>query len=111
MFVKNVLPPTGTLKRKSSRKGKADFSSEEKNARRPLPHSLVFSLLLHSTSSTTKTNKHTAALMADVYDEHKDVDGFLYMTFSGENTFGWVAEAEAEEEAEELSLVGALSQE
>jgi len=26
--------------------------------------------------------------MADVYDEHKDVDGFLYMTFSGENTFG-----------------------
>ena len=53
----------------------------------------------------------TAALMADVYDEHRDVDGFLYMTFSGENTFGWVAEAEAEEEAEELSLVGALSQE
>ena len=32
--------------------------------------------------------KKKAALMADVYDEHKDVDGFLYMTFSGENTFG-----------------------
>jgi GABA(A) receptor-associated protein len=30
----------------------------------------------------------TAALMADVYDEHKDGDGFLYMTYSGENTFG-----------------------
>ena len=32
--------------------------------------------------------KKKAALMADVYDEHKDGDGFLYMTFSGENTFG-----------------------
>lgn len=45
--------------------------------------------------------------MADVYDEHKDVDGFLYMTFSGENTFGGVvAEEEGEEEGEEeLSVV------
>ena len=33
----------------------------------------------------------TAALMADVYDEHKDGDGFLYMTYSGENTFGGAA--------------------
>jgi GABA(A) receptor-associated protein len=29
-----------------------------------------------------------AALMSDVYSEHKDPDGFLYMTYSGENTFG-----------------------
>jgi GABA(A) receptor-associated protein len=29
-----------------------------------------------------------AALMAEVYAEHKDVDGFLYMTYAGENTFG-----------------------
>jgi GABA(A) receptor-associated protein len=29
-----------------------------------------------------------AALMADVYADHKDEDGFLYMTYSGENTFG-----------------------
>ena len=38
--------------------------------------------------------------MADVYDEHKDVDGFLYMTFSGENTFGggWGGGVVAEEE-------------
>ena len=28
-----------------------------------------------------------AALQA-VYDKYKDEDGFLYMTYSGENTFG-----------------------
>ena len=30
----------------------------------------------------------TAALMSAVYEEHKDDDGFLYITYSGENTFG-----------------------
>ncbi|CCF60542.1 hypothetical protein KAFR_0K01880 [Kazachstania africana CBS 2517] len=30
----------------------------------------------------------TAALMSTVYQEHKDMDGFLYVTYSGENTFG-----------------------
>ncbi|KAJ2750155.1 Autophagy- protein 8, partial [Coemansia sp. BCRC 34490] len=30
----------------------------------------------------------TAALMSSVYEEHKDDDGFLYITYSGENTFG-----------------------
>lgn len=36
----------------------------------------------------------TAALMSAIYEENKDEDGFLYMTYSGENTFGlfvWVA--------------------
>eukprot|EP01084_Bolivina_argentea_P067750 123331_1 len=27
-------------------------------------------------------------MMADVYEMHKDDDGFLYVTYSGENTFG-----------------------
>ena len=27
-------------------------------------------------------------MMATVYDDHKDEDGFLYITYSGENTFG-----------------------
>lgn len=28
------------------------------------------------------------ALLADVYEDHKDEDGFLYLTYSGEATFG-----------------------
>ena len=30
----------------------------------------------------------TSASLKDIYDEHKDDDGFLYMTYAGENTFG-----------------------
>ncbi|RHY96875.1 hypothetical protein DYB35_006944 [Aphanomyces astaci] len=30
----------------------------------------------------------TAALMSNIYEEQKDSDGFLYITYSGENTFG-----------------------
>lgn len=30
----------------------------------------------------------TAALMSSIYEEQKDEDGFLYVTYSGENTFG-----------------------
>lgn len=35
-----------------------------------------------------------AAMMSAIYEEHKDEDGFLYMTYSGENTFGsfWVSQ-------------------
>ena len=36
----------------------------------------------------------TAALMSSIYDEHKDDDGFLYIAYSGENTFGDVEGAE-----------------
>ncbi|KFK26531.1 hypothetical protein AALP_AA8G261100 [Arabis alpina] len=31
----------------------------------------------------------TGALMSAVYEEKKDDDGFLYVTYSGENTFGF----------------------
>ena len=30
----------------------------------------------------------TASLMSEVYRQHRDPDGFLYVTYSGENTFG-----------------------
>lgn len=29
-----------------------------------------------------------SALISKVYDDHKDEDGFLYITYNGENTFG-----------------------
>ena len=30
----------------------------------------------------------TGALVKDIYNQHKDPDGFLYLTFSSESTFG-----------------------
>jgi len=30
----------------------------------------------------------TASLLSQVYQEHKDDDGFLYITYNGESTFG-----------------------
>lgn len=30
----------------------------------------------------------TASLMSTIYEENKDEDGFLYVLYSGENTFG-----------------------
>jgi len=30
----------------------------------------------------------TASLISAIYEEHKDADEFLYITYSGENTFG-----------------------
>ena len=38
--------------------------------------------------SPDRTLLRAAALMSEVYDDHKDEDGFLYITYSGENTFG-----------------------
>lgn len=32
----------------------------------------------------------SAAMMSAIYEENKDEDGFLYMTYSGENTFGFL---------------------
>mmetsp|Transcript_2193 Transcript_2193/g.4218 ORF Transcript_2193/g.4218 Transcript_2193/m.4218 type:complete len:117 (+) Transcript_2193:65-415(+) len=31
----------------------------------------------------------TGAVMSQIYKEHKDEDGFLYVTYSGESTFGY----------------------
>lgn len=34
----------------------------------------------------------TSATMGSIYNDHKDEDGFLYIAYSGENTFGAVVE-------------------
>eukprot|EP01127_Copromyxa_protea_P007006 TRINITY_DN1693_c0_g1_i2.p3 TRINITY_DN1693_c0_g1~~TRINITY_DN1693_c0_g1_i2.p3 ORF type:complete len:122 (-),score=16.61 TRINITY_DN1693_c0_g1_i2:53-418(-) len=31
----------------------------------------------------------SSSLMSELYEKHKDVDGFVYLTYSGENTFGF----------------------
>jgi len=101
MFVKNVLPPTGEDEKKR----------KEKKRKRGNNLGSWFSCLRALSASFFSCSKKNpkiqpAALMADVYDEHKDIDGFLYMTFSGENTFGGgVVEVEEKGEEEELSLV------
>ena len=36
----------------------------------------------------------TASLISSVYDEHKDADGFLYMTYGSEHVFGTITDVE-----------------
>ena len=69
MFVKNVLPPTGQFQ--------------------PVLHSVRAAFFLPAQVCTADCLfAFAAALMSDVYEDHKDEDGFLYITYSGENTFG-----------------------
>ena len=35
-----------------------------------------------------RTLPSTSVTLGIIYEEHKDVDGFLYITYSGENAFG-----------------------
>jgi len=50
----------------------------------------------------------TSALMSSIYEDHRDEDGFLYITYSGENTFGGAGlmRVELEEALAELELSG-----
>ena len=43
----------------------------------------------------------SAALMSSIYEEHRDEDGFLYIQYSGEHTFGDEDEEEDVEYEEE----------
>ncbi|KAH9788411.1 Autophagy-related protein 8f [Citrus sinensis] len=63
IFVDNVLPPTGIASN---------------------GYMLFHSLL----SQYLKYFYFAGAIMSTIYDEKKDEDGFLYVTYSGENTFG-----------------------
>ncbi|KAF3793502.1 Autophagy-related protein 8A [Nymphaea thermarum] len=65
IFVKNVLPPTGKRKLRVN-----------------------YNLLSFSRWIIANSVAFTGAMMSAIYEEHKDEDGFLYMTYSGENTFG-----------------------
>ena len=65
IFINNVLPPTGTACKMMS----------------------SYCMLL-SNLQMVCVYICSAALMSNIYEEQKDVDGFLYITYSGENTFG-----------------------
>lgn len=39
------------------------------------------------------TMKSTSTQLQEAYDEHKDNDGFLYVTYSDENVFGWFSQS------------------
>lgn len=39
-------------------------------------------------SGGSRSTRVAASLMSAIYDAHKAKDGFLYITYSGENTFG-----------------------
>lgn len=72
IFVKNILPPTGE---NSLYNAIYYVYSCILSFCIYLLHVFMFSFIV-------------AAMMSAIYEENKDEDGFLYMTYSGENTFG-----------------------
>lgn len=72
VFVKNTLPPTG------------EWLSYIYEKTRIICYICYYSCVFNLSFVVT------AALMSAIYEENKDEDGFLYMTYSGENTFGSV---------------------
>lgn len=81
--LKNVLPPTGARLRRRVAAGTAPAAVRRGGApasrvrRRPL-----------TAAAPPPPCATAAALMSSVYQDYKDDDGFLYITYSGENTFG-----------------------
>lgn len=49
-------------------------------------------IFVETESSKDSKKEHllppTSHTLAEIYNQYKDVDGFLYLTYSGENTFG-----------------------
>jgi GABA(A) receptor-associated protein len=101
IFVKNVLPPTGRRppQRPSNPIGGAAAGpvaaalGDLPNTWVSPPH-LALGAQGFNSSPPSYLSSHLsrppppAALMSSVYEDHKDDDGFLYITYSGENTFG-----------------------
>lgn len=88
MFVNNSLPPTGEL---------GVYSMAIRGVLARVAELCCACPLLCASSSNTQyfdvcfvldVFASLAELMSNIYDKHKSDDGFLYMTYSGENTFG-----------------------
>ncbi len=80
IFVKNVLPPTGVSKVSETFELCSVISS--------CIWSVLLALCMLSLLLIPSFVWLAAAMMSSIYEEHKDEDGFLYFTYSGENTFG-----------------------
>ncbi|KAE8719230.1 Autophagy-related protein 8A [Hibiscus syriacus] len=72
IFVKNILPPTG-----------------ESNLVDP---PLLFNFDVYHFAKRCNANIGAAAMLSSIYEENKDEDGFLYMTYNNKNTFGIIKE-------------------
>lgn len=70
IFVDNVLPPTGLFLV-------------------AVHHAVYFCFIQFDVLCPHGVLMVAGALMSTIYDEKKDEDGFLYVTYSGENTFGF----------------------
>ncbi len=100
MFVKNVLPPTGApttpqpvmhilfLTSRATSVSSGVISGLRMQTLKGLPHADASDFHRVYYLCVTCMVLRAAALMSDVYEDHKDEDGFLYITYSGENTFG-----------------------
>jgi hypothetical protein len=80
IFVKNVLPPTST--------SKVSETFELCSVINCCIWSVLFALCMLSLLLIPSFVWLVVAMMSSIYEEHKDEDGFLYFTYSGENTFG-----------------------
>jgi len=64
---------------------------------KPLAHSITLSGFVEYAALYLYVNRTlpaTSELMSKVYEDHKKEDGFLYMTYNGESTFGALCEEE-----------------
>jgi hypothetical protein len=80
IFVKNVLPPTCT--------SKVSKTFELYNVISYCIWYVLLALCMLSLLLIPSFVWLAAAMMSSIYEEHKDEDGFLYFTYSCENTFG-----------------------
>lgn len=89
MFVRNVLPPTGAHMRRGQSVGSAGCcAAPGPSGRLPSAAHHLAPWARPECFAPPSGPYAAAALMADVYADHKDEDNFLYITYSGENTFG-----------------------
>lgn len=57
---------------------------------RTLPQSRLVTIYCNlETHPTPLLTPHRSALLGELYSQYKDDDGFIYILYSGENTFGW----------------------